>query len=168
MTFPFIVRLRSAGILALLGLLLTACGFQLREAQPLPFKSIHVSLPEQSELGAALRRQLRSSGTVLADTPSSAEAILSVVTNAREKSILSLNAAGRVREFRLRQRFAFRLHDSKGREFMPISEIQITRDISYSDTELLAKDAEEALLYRDMQNDLVQQVMRRLAAATVK
>ena len=160
----FLLRPRLACVL-LLGFLLTGCGFHLREALSLPFKSIYVGLPEQSELGAALKRQLRAGGTTLAATPAEADAILTVAVDARDKSILSLNAAGRVREFLLRQRFAFRLHNGKGREFLPLSEVQVTRDISYSDTELLAKESEEALLYRDMQNDLVQQVMRRLEAA---
>lgn len=156
-------------VAVLLLLFLAGCGFHLRETKPLPFRTLYLGIPEQSELGAALRRQILATGsTTLVDKVEDAQAILSVVSEGREKTILSLNAAGRVREFLLRQRFVFRVHDGKGKDFLPQNEIRVSRDISYSDTELLSKDAEEALLYRDMQADLVQQIMRRLAASKVE
>jgi LPS-assembly lipoprotein len=156
-------------IAVLLALLLTACGFQLRGAQPLPFSSLHIGTADNSELGAALRRNIRALGsTQLADTPQEAQAIFSVIGEAREKVVLSLSATGRVREFQLRYRFAYRVHDLKGREFIPPTEIVLVRDISFSDERVLAKEQEEVLLYRDMQNDMVQQVLRRLAAAKIE
>lgn len=149
--------------------LLAGCGFQLRGAQPLPFESLYLAVAENSELGAALKRNIRAQGgTRLVDTPQEAQAIFTVVGEAREKNILSLSSAGRVREFQLRLRFAFRVHDLKGREFLPTNEIVQTRDISFSDVQVLAKEQEENLLWRDMQNDLVQQIMRRMAAAKVE
>ena len=42
--------------------------------------------------------------------------------------------------------------------------ITLKRDISYNSSQELSKDAEEVLLYRDMQSDMVQQILRRLAA----
>ena len=156
-------------IAVLLALLLTACGFQLRGAQPLPFSSLHIGTAENSELGAALRRNIRALGsTQLADTPQEAQAIFSVIGEAREKVVLSLSATGRVRDFQLRYRFAYRVHDLKGRELIPPTEIVLVRDICFSDERVLAMEQEEALLYRDMQNDMVQQVLRRLAAAKIE
>ncbi|MDD5296931.1 MAG: LPS assembly lipoprotein LptE [Rhodocyclaceae bacterium] len=156
----------------LLTLVLAGCGFHLRGAgggKPLAFKTLYLGVAEQSELGAALRRQILAvGGTALVARPSEAQAVLTVVAEGREKTILSLNAAGRVREFLLRQRFVFRVHDNQGHDFIPQSEVVVSRDISYSDSELLAKAAEEALLYRDMERDLVQQIMRRLAAAQMQ
>lgn len=149
--------------------LLAGCGFQLRGAQPLPFESLHLAVAENSELGAALKRNIRAQGgTRLVETPQEAQAIFTVVGETREKNILSLSSAGRVREFQLRLRFAFRVHDLKGREFLPASEIVQTRDISFSDAQVLAKEQEENLLWRDMQNDLVQQIMRRVAAVKLE
>lgn len=146
--------------------LLCGCGFQLRGAQPLPFESLYVALPEASELGAQLRRSIRASGgTRLVDSAQEAQAVFLPTGELREKNILSLSSAGRVREFQLRYRFAFRVHDAAGRDIIPASEIVLTREISFSDAQLLAKEQEELLLFRDMQSDLVQQLMRRLAAA---
>lgn len=155
-------------ISVLLALLVAACGFQLRGAQPLPFTSLYIDTSEGSELGAALRRNIRALGsTQITQTPQEAQAIFTVIGEAREKSILSLSGTGRVREFQLRYRFAYRVHDLKGREFVPPTEIVLVRDISFSDERVLAKEQEETLLYRDMQNDMVQQLLRRLAAAKI-
>ncbi len=153
----------------LLALLLAACGFQLRGSQPLPFSSLYIATGEGSELGAALRRNIRALGsTQLPATPQEAQAIFTVLGEAREKNILSLSGTGRVREFQLRYRLAFRVHNLTGKEFITPTEIVIVRDISFADEQVLAKEYEEVLLYRDMQNDMVQQLMRRLTAAKIE
>jgi LPS-assembly lipoprotein len=59
---------------------------------------------------------------------------------------------------------AYRVHDGKGNEYVPRSVVQLQRDVTYNDSEILAKEAEEQLLFRDMENDMVQQVLRRLAS----
>ena len=152
-------------LILVLGLLVAGCGFQLRGAQPLPFSSLHVATQETSELGAILKRNIRAMAlTRLVDTPQEAQAVFTVIGEAREKNILSLSGTGRVREFQLRYRLAYRVHDSQGREFAPPTEIVLVRDISFSDERVLAKEQEESLLYRDMQNDMAQQVLRRLAS----
>jgi LPS-assembly lipoprotein len=71
-----------------------------------------------------------------------------------------------VREFQLRSVVRFRLRTPQGRELIPETELVQQRDISFNESAVLAKEAEEALLYRDMQSDVVQQIMRRLAAVT--
>lgn len=153
-------------IVALSVLLLAGCGFHLRGAQPLPFSSLYIAVPESSELGAALRRNVRAQGsTRLTDTPQEAQAVLAVITEAGEKNILSLNSAGRVREYQLVYRFVFRVHDQRGQDLVPPTELTVTRDVTFNDEQILAKENEEALLFRDMRNDLVQQIMRRMAAA---
>jgi len=145
---------------------LTACGFQLRGARPLPFETLYINMPDTSELAAAIKRTIRASGiTRVPDTREGAQAILEPMGDSKEKIILSLNSAGRVREYQLRQKFFFRVHDGKGGELLAPAEIILTRDITFNDAQLLAKEQEEALLYRDMQNDLVQQILRRIAAA---
>lgn len=154
-------------ITVLMALLVTACGFQLRGAQPLPFTSLYV--PADSwEMGALLKRNIRALGsTQLVESPQEAQAVFTLIGEAREKNILSLSGTGRVREFQLRYRLAFRVHDLKGKEFIAPTEIVLVRDISFSDERVLAKEQEETLLYRDMQNDMVQQLLRRMAAAKV-
>ena len=99
------------------------------------------------------------------DEAKAADAVLEFTQEAREKEILSLTGTGRVREFQLRYRVGFRVHDGRGGHYVTPSTILLTRDVTYNDAEVLAKEAEEQLLFRDMQSDMVQQIMRRLAAA---
>ena len=148
-----------------LTLLLAACGFQLRGAYNLPYESLFISLPEASVLGAGLKRQIRAGGgTRLVDTMEEAQGTFLQVSELRERQILSLSSAGRVREVRLRFRYAYRVVDAKGRDLVPTTGVELTRDISYDDSAVLAKEQEEQLLWRDMENDLVQQLLRRLSA----
>jgi LPS-assembly lipoprotein len=148
-----------------LTLLLTACGFQLRGAYNLPYESLFISLPEASVIGAGLKRQIRAGGgTRLVDTMEEAQGTFLQVSEVRERQILSLSSAGRVREVRLRFRYAYRVVDAKGRELVSTTGVELTRDISYDDSAVLAKEQEEQLLWRDMETDLVQQLLRRLSA----
>ena len=146
--------------------LLGACGFQLRGTASLPFQTIYVPGATAAGIAMDLRRNI-AAGTntkVVAD-PKDAQAVLQFSQETREKVILSLNSAGRVSEFQLRYSVGFRLHDDKGRDFVPQNVIVLTRDITFSDSDVLAKETEEQLLFRDMQSDMVQQIMRRLAAS---
>lgn len=148
-------------ILGLL-LMLGACGFQLRGTAQLPFRSLYVD-GGGSALGVDLQRALRYGSNVkIAATPGEAQAVLQVLGESREKRILSIGSSGRVSEYVLFYRLSFRLHDGKGKELMPAQLLELKRDISFSDAQVLAKEQEEAMLYRDMQNDAVQQIIRRL------
>ncbi|MES2071473.1 MAG: LPS assembly lipoprotein LptE [Pseudomonadota bacterium] len=147
-----------------LALLLSACGFAMRGAVSFPFKSIYVGFSDASPLGGELKRNIRANGqTVIASNPNDAEVILDVLAENREKVILSLNSQGRVREYNLLYTLRFRVRDKAGKEFLEPTDISLKRNITFNESQVLAKEAEEAVLYRDMQTDLVQQVMRRLA-----
>lgn len=147
-------------------LLIAGCGFQLRGAANLPFDTLYVRAPDGSQFAQQFRRIIAAgSGTRIVNDPKAATATLVLVSEAREKNILSLSGTGRVREFQLRYKMAYRLLDKSGVETLPASEIVLTRDFSFNDQETLSKEAEEALLFRDMQSDAVQQLVRRLQAA---
>ena len=147
---------------------LAGCGFQLRQPPEFAFKSIYTNVAPASVLGVELKRNLGAIGNVeLITDPAqqkNAQVILDVLQERREKTVVGMSAAGQVREFQLRMRFTFRLRTPQGKELIPATEILQQRDISFSESAVLAKEAEEALLYRSMQTDLVQQLMRRLAA----
>ena len=150
---------------ALLCLLLAACGFQLRGTADVPFQTIYLP-PVTGGIGLELKRNIQAGTRAkLVDSAKQAEAVFEFTQETREKEILSLTGTGRVREFQLRYRVGFRVHDGKGRDFVPTNVVTLVRDISFNDTDVLAKETEEQLLYRDMQSDMVQQILRRLAAA---
>jgi len=146
-------------------LLLAGCGFRLRGTASVPFETIHVP-GATAGIALDLKRNIEAGTRArVVDDPKAAQALLQVTEEARSREILSLTSAGRVREFQLRYRVGFRVHDGKGGEFVPASVIQLTRDMTYSDAEILAKEQEEQLLFRDMRTDMVQQILRRLASA---
>jgi LPS-assembly lipoprotein len=70
-----------------------------------------------------------------------------------------------VREYQLVRTFGFRVYDPLGRDLIPPGQIVVKRDITFDDSQVLSKQAEEILLVRDMEDDLVQQLLRRLAAS---
>jgi LPS-assembly lipoprotein len=146
--------------------LLAACGFQLRGVASLPFETLYVP-GATGGIALELKRNIQSgSATRVVDDPKAAEALLQFSEETRTKEILALSAAGRVREYRLIYRVGFRVGDGKGGgDFVPPSTVTLTRDVTYDDAVALAKETEEQLLFHDMQADMVQQIMRRLAAA---
>jgi LPS-assembly lipoprotein len=160
------------GALALVaGLALSACGFHLRGEgghYTLPFPSMYVGLPVSSPLAIDLKRNIRANGnTIVVDNAKDAEGVIEVLSDpekTRSKSILSLNSNGRVRQYLLQYTIVFRVLDKQGHELLPSTQIALNRPIDFTETQLLAKEQEERLLYKDMQADLVQQMMRRLAA----
>jgi LPS-assembly lipoprotein len=163
------VVLRGGAMAALTALsALAGCGFKLRGTQSFAFTTIFMSGVDASPLLTELRRAMESDGSVRVVTDgkllSTAQVVLEVVSDQREKAVVGLTSSGQVREFQLRLRFKFKLRSKVGKELIPETEILQQRDISFTESAALSKEAEEALLYRNMQNDIVQQISRRLAA----
>ena len=150
---------------------LFGCGFHLRGAgsSGLPYKTMYIALPDTAEVNIWLQRYIKASGsTQIVEDAKSADAIFQQISDSRQKIILSVNAQGRVSEYRLQLTYTFRVVNQKGQILVPSNEVSLTRDISFSDSNILAKDLEEGLLWRDMNNDLVNQIMRRLTIVKPK
>jgi LPS-assembly lipoprotein len=163
--------------------LLAGCGFELRKAPDFAFTSIFINAPDSSPLAAELRRQLEADAKVkvltapsaaavaaagAASAPAAAgEVVFDLLQEQREKVVVGLNSTGQVTEFQLRSRVHVRLRSARGTELIPDTELEQHRDITFNESAVLAKEAEEGLLYRDMQRDMVQQLMRRLAALRI-
>lgn len=153
-------------LIVLLTATLAACGFHLRGSagSDLPYASMYIALPETAEVRVWLERYLRgSTNTTVSDDAKTATVTFQQLSDGRDKSILSIDARGRVREYRLQMRYRFRLVDAQGREIVAPQEISMNRDMTYDDSQVLSKSMEENLLWRDMTNDLVNQIMRRLS-----
>lgn len=144
-------------------LFLSACGFQLRGSANLPFESLYIE-NAGPDMGVELARAVRASRTRVAESPEEAEAVLQILAQSRDKQILSLSGAGRVSEYRLILRTSFRVRGRNGQELLPTQTIESQREITYDASRALAKESEEALLFRDMQSDAVTQILRRLSA----
>ena len=157
---------RRMGMAMLAAGLLSGCGFKLRGNQNFAFASIGINPHPGGAVAQELRRSFGSAVQVMAgDQPATqAQVRLDVLEELRERVVVGISASGQVRELQLRIRFKFRLTTAKGEELIAHDDILQQRDISYSESAALAKETEEDLLYRDMQTDIVQQILRRLAA----
>ena len=160
------IAVRALASLVLIALL-AGCGFQIRGQANLPFSTFY--LPPTGGLMVELRRNVAAgTQTKLVTDTKEAEAVFTLLHEIREKVILSLDTNGRVREFQLRYKVGFQVTNPKGGSFIEPSEIYLTRDVSFNDSQILAKESEEGLLYRDMQTDMVQQLVRRIAASKLR
>ena len=152
-------------LLLLTVLLLTACGFHLRGQAGMPFQTLYLDANAGAPFLNDLRRNLEANKVKLVSTAEQADVVLNIVSEIPEKQILTLGGSGRVNEFQLRYRVSLRAYDLKGQDWIPAEEIMLRRDYVYDDTKVLAKEAEETLLYQSMRSDMVQQIVRRLSRA---
>jgi len=161
------MKRRPLLVLAAAAAVLAGCGFELRRAPDFAFNSIAVAAAPNSAMANELKRSIAADGKVTvvdAARRDSAQVVMDFVSEQREKVVVGMSATGQVREFQLRTRLKFKLRTPQGKELIPETELLQQRDISFNESAVLAKESEENLLYRDMQSDIVQQLMRRLAA----
>jgi LPS-assembly lipoprotein len=157
--------LGKCGILLLIAVL-AGCGFHLRGEAHYEFETLFLNSPVTQPLTADLRRSLQGIGTAqLVTSADKAQVILDIASVENNKQILSLSSGGRVSEFLLSKRVLFRVHDAAGNDWLPTSELVVRRTYSYSDSAALPKEAQEQRLWREMQDDAVQQIVRRLQSA---
>ena len=158
--------LRQASLASLAAMAVGGCGFKLRSSQNYAFATIAIMPNPGGALALELRRSFGSAVHVLSpeEPLDKAQLVFDLLSEQREKIVVAVNSSGEVRELQLRIRVKFRVRTPQGEERVPESEILQQRDISFNESAVLAKEAEEGLLYRDMQSDIVQQLLRRLAA----
>jgi LPS-assembly lipoprotein len=157
--------LRAMGALPALGaaLIASGCGFRLQGAgQVLPFDRFHTTIAANTLVGGDLRRAVRASGAQVVERPEEADVVLRLLAESENREISAFSPGGRPREYALRLRVQYRFQDATGRPLAPDDEITLQRRLGATLGTVNLEEAE--LLYRDMRSDLVQQLMRRLAA----
>ena len=148
----------------LLSLLLAGCGFQLRGDPAVGIRSLQVSSVGPSQVAAEIRRTLATGPTRLVTNPKDAEAQLRVLQEVRDKSVATITGTGSVYEFELKLTVRYQL-TVPGRELPVIAptETVAKRLITYSASAPIAKEAEEQLLFKDMQVELAGRMLRHIA-----
>lgn len=140
------------------------CGFQLRRHDGVPFDSLYVDASGGNRVAQRLRALLAAGRTQMAATADAAEAVLRLSEDRRSKTILSLSGGGRVTEYRLGLQLSYSVVGRDGQPLAESESIELVRDLTYDDRQLLAKGAEEELLYRDMDENAAMRILRRLQA----
>ena len=158
----------SVAVVALASSGLSGCGFALRQPTQFAFKTVYLTLPANSALGTEMRRSLLATGQLqVPKDPAEmlqSDVVLDIFSEERQRLVVGLNASGQVRDLQLRLRIKFRLRTPAGKAVIPDVELFQQRDLSFTENAALSKEIEEATMYRDMQTDIVQQIMRRLGA----
>jgi LPS-assembly lipoprotein len=144
---------------------LQGCGFALRSSQNFVFDTVAVTPERSAGVAAELNRYLGARVRPLVPPAGGLppDAVVDILQEAREKIVVGVNASGQEREFQLRLRVRFRLRSPDGAVWIDEVELAQQRDLSFTETAALSKEIEQAMIYRDMQTDIVQQIMRRLA-----
>jgi LPS-assembly lipoprotein len=164
-------------LLGLMTLLLAGCGFKMQGVTPMPFDSLAITIPQNTQFGADVRRAIRaaSPGIVIIE-PSAIQpsvktvpqARLEQVSEVRNSRIVSLNARGKPEEFELTLVYTFRLVNAKNQIILPDTTLSAARAMPFDERVVQAKEGEAVTLYRDMQKSLVARMMRRLTAPDIK
>jgi LPS-assembly lipoprotein len=149
--------------LLLLCACVAGCGFHLRGDTPMAFKSVYLVSNKPSTVANEIRRTLNTGQTKLAPTAKEGEVELRILSEEREKTILSLSTSGTVLEFRLRLRVSYQLTDGSEDPIIAPTELDLNRTVSYSDTVVIAKELEEQLQYQDMVKSAAQLIVNRMA-----
>ena len=146
-------------------LMMTGCGFKMRGPVVLPYKTIYISGGMTQDLKLTLSRLLKTSlNTVEVTRPDTAELFLNI-TETPAKQILTYNQAGQITGYRLVEQVKFSVNQKDGEELIPQSDIYLTRDMDFSNTTVLATDAQQQQFFSLMRKDLAIQILRRLSAA---
>ncbi len=158
---------RRAFFLSLLLLPLAACGFHLRGEVAMPFQTLYIDAPGYNQLQVdsfyqRLSKRLQVSGVVLESSPTKAQVVLKILPETRTRSILALTSAGQVAEYRIALALTYTVLGPNGRAIAPPATINLTRDYTYNNNQYLAMGAEENLLYRDMEDAALGQIVQRL------
>ena len=145
---------------------LIACGYRMRGMVDVPYKAIAITGNPSPPLRADLQTAILTGTDVkVAINPKDADLILEVNNEINGREILAYNSNGQVSAYRLTIRVSFRAYDIAGGDVVPESEIYITRDIDFSNSTVLATDAQQAQFITIMRKDLAVQILRRISAA---
>jgi len=154
------------GAVPILCMLLASCGFHLQGRTPLPEAFAYTFIDtkdEQTDFVQDLRKALLASGAKVIRTQGSSGATIDVHDDALTERVLSVSARNIPTEYELTYKVKFSV-TSGGKSLIENEEISATRDFSFDETQLLAKEREQEILREGLARDLVALVMRRLAA----
>lgn len=145
-------------------LALSACGFHLRGVGSVSFQTMYIQDSGAPNIGRDLKRSIKSSGAKVVDSAEKAQISLELMSESNEKRILSLSGTGRVREYELLYHVVFRVRETGSELWSPPQTVEQRRDFTYNDSQVLAKDNEEARLNNDMRTDAIREILRRVSS----
>ena len=147
--------------------LLAGCGYQLRGSASLPevMSPTYIQgLRPYSELVDDFAYALRTRNATVTSDQAEASAVLKITGDDTERLVLSVDTAGNVLEYELRQTIRFSVLGPDRRELLPEQSITLSRAFLFTSTDVLAKVREARLVRRTLQENLVSLAMLRIAS----
>ena len=156
----------AAGAIASLVCALAACGFRLAGSDPLPgiLARPYLSMKDPyTDFAREFEHQLKNSGALVQDIRAKSTASIEVTKDLVEQRTLSVSARNIPTEYELTYTVTFAVQGPDV-ELLPPQTISLSKDYSFVENELLAKEHEADILRRQMARDLVGIAMRRLTS----
>ena len=154
-------------VLVLLAVLLSGCGYHLRQKVSIPpdYQRMALEISGENDLKPVLVSTLLANGIVVMEDPKQARALVQVTKNRIRRVVQSVGANNRVQEFRLEYDLSFRVEDThSGEVVIPLQELHLERDYAFDITQITAARQEEELLRQRLLEDMAWQMIRRMEA----
>lgn len=124
-----------------------------------------MGVAEFAPLSLQLKKVLTSAGSTVLPATAKTSSTITISNELYTRRVLSVDAQGRVAEYELNYSFNFTVSDAAGASLVPNQKIELIRDYRFDPNNVLAKDAEEAQIRKDMIDFAVRQLMRRIDAS---
>ena len=155
------------GLVLLLSLALTACGFQPRgttvDLSSLPSPLYIGGIARHTDIHRELRKQLQRSGMPLAESAQDGALILRISDHEADTRLLSVDSRNRGIEYELEERASMAVYDHEGKQLMAPQQIRTLRIWFRPPVGILGSGREATLLRNDMREEIAQRVINRLA-----
>ena len=145
-----------------------ACGFRLREEIALPagFERVTLDVADPfSPLVRDLEAALERAGAMVVPQGADDVGAVRIPVNQMTTEVLTVGGAARVQEYTVRYRVEVEVVDAAGKVLLPRMPVVLEREYSFDQTQALGAASEEALIRKELQREMVQQVLRRIEAA---
>ena len=156
--------LRAMLSLLVAAVLLAGCGFHLQGSGSLPegmHKFYLITADEVTPFAVELRRAIERSGGQLTGTSAEADTVVRIQRDRSGRRVLSVSARNTPQEYEIFYSIGYSV-DRGGKEVLELQPLEMVRNLSFDQTQLLAKDREEAIIREAMARDLAVLVTRRL------
>jgi LPS-assembly lipoprotein len=150
-------------------LLVSGCGFQLRTWDiGSSVESAYVAVSDRNPMKGPLERALRQAGVDLADAADTAAVVVELLDARQERRSVSVSGQARAAEYEMTLAVQYRVTDPRGGELIAPQWLQRERVYRVDRDNIVGSSEEQALLVREMQTDLVQQILRAVNAVTAE
>jgi len=156
--------LRATLVLVVAAFLLAGCGFHLQGSGSLPEgmrRFYAITADQVTPFAVELRRAIERSGGQLTSTAAEADTVVRIQRDRSGRRVLSVSTRNTPQEFEIFYLIEYSV-DRGGKEVLELQPLEMIRNLSFDETQLLAKDREEVIIREAMARDLAVLVTRRL------